>query len=254
MPQIHPTAIIDPSAEIADDVAISAFCIVEADTRIGAGCILESGAQVLRYTSLGERNRIGKYALIGGTPMDLKFQGEVTHLEIGSDNDIREFSTIHRGTAVGGGLTRVGNHNLVTAYVHITHDCMVGSHNIIANTVQIAGHVVIEDYVRVGVTVAIHQFCRIGSHSIIGMMSKITRDILPFSMADGHPAQHYTINKVGLARDGYSSAEQQIILKAFKALRNKDKIAMQALESEPLAQRLFAFAKAESKRGISSFA
>jgi UDP-N-acetylglucosamine acyltransferase len=239
MPQIHPTAIVDPSAKIADDVQIGAFCIVESHTHIGAGCVLESGAQVLRFTTLGERNRIGKYALIGGVPMDLKWQGEDTHLEIGSDNDIREFSTIHRGTGVGGG---------------ITHDCMVGSHNIIANTVQIAGHVVIGDYVRIGVTVAVHQFCRIGSHSIIGMMSKITRDILPFSMADGHPAKHYTINKVGLARDGFSSADQQIIAKAFRALRNKDQAVIVALESEPLAQQLFGFARAESKRGLSSFA
>ncbi len=254
MPQIHPTAIVDPSAEIAEDVIIGAFCIVESQTRIGAGCVLESGAQVLRFSSLGERNRIGKYTLIGGTPMDLKFQGEDTRLEIGSDNDIREFSTIHRGTAIGGGLTKVGNHNLVTAYVHITHDCTVGSHNIIANTVQIAGHVVIEDYVRMGVTVAIHQYCRIGSHSIIGMMSKITRDILPFSMADGHPAKHYTINKVGLARDGYSRDEQQVIAQAFRALRKKDLVAISELESEPLAQQLFTFARAESKRGISSFA
>jgi UDP-N-acetylglucosamine acyltransferase len=254
MPQIHPTAIVDPSAKIADDVQIGAFCIVESHTHIGAGCVLESGAQVLRFTTLGERNRIGKYALIGGVPMDLKWQGEDTHLEIGSDNDIREFSTIHRGTGVGGGITKIGNHNLVTAYVHITHDCMVGSHNIIANTVQIAGHVVIGDYVRIGVTVAVHQFCRIGSHSIIGMMSKITRDILPFSMADGHPAKHYTINKVGLARDGFSSADQQIIAKAFRALRNKDQAAIVALESEPLAQQLFGFARAESKRGLSSFA
>ena len=254
MPRIHPTAIIDPSAEIADDVQIGAFCIVESQTRIGAACVLESGAQVLRFTTLGERNRIGKYALIGGLPMDLKWQGEDTQLKIGSDNDIREFSTIHRGTAVGGGMTKIGDHNLVTAYVHITHDCTVGSHNIIANTVQIAGHVVIEDYVRVGVTVAIHQFCRIGSHSIIGMMSKITRDILPFSMADGHPAKHYTINKVGLGRDGYSFEQQQVITRAFRALRKKDLVAISELESEPLAQQLFAFARAESRRGISSFA
>lgn len=254
MPKIHPTALVDPAAQIADDVQIGAFCIVEPDTTIGEGCILESGAQVLRFTKLGSHNRIGKYTLLGGTPMDLKWQGEDSWLEIGDHNDIREFSTIHRGTGVGGGITRVGSHNLITAYVHITHDCMVGSHNIIANTVQVAGHASIGDHVRLGVTVAVHQFCRIGSHSIIGMMSKITRDILPFSMADGHPAQHYTINKVGLARDGFSSSEQQIILKAFKALRSKDMAAMAALESEPLAKRLFEFAAVQSKRGLSGFA
>ncbi|MFN3267398.1 MAG: acyl-ACP--UDP-N-acetylglucosamine O-acyltransferase [Deinococcales bacterium] len=254
MPKIHPTALVDPAAQIANDVQIGAFCIVEADTTIGEGCSLESGAQVLRFTRLGRNNRIGKYTLLGGTPMDLKWRGEDTYLEIGDHNDIREFTTIHRGTAAGGGLTKVGSHNLITAYVHITHDCLVGDHNIIANTVQVAGHVEIGDYVRLGVTVAVHQFCRIGSHSIIGMMSKITRDILPFSMADGHPARHYTINKVGLVRDGFSAAEQQILHRAFKALRQKDAAAMVALESEPLAQRLFAFARAPSKRGLSSFA
>jgi UDP-N-acetylglucosamine acyltransferase len=254
MPIIHPTAIIDPSANIADNVEIGAFCIVEKDTTIGEGCVLESGAQVLRFTTLGKHNRIGKYTLLGGTPMDLKWQGEDSWLEIGDHNDIREFTTVHRGTGFGGGLTKIGSHNLITAYVHITHDCFVGSHNIIANTVQVAGHVEIGDHVRLGVTVAVHQFCRIGSHSIIGMMSKITRDVLPYSMADGHPAQHYTINKVGLARDGYTSSEQQVILRAFKALRSKDTAAMSVLEFEPLAARLFAFARADSKRGLSSFA
>ncbi len=251
---IHPTAIIDSSAQIAADVRIGAFCIVEANTKIGAGCVLESGAQILQFTTLGERNRVGKYALLGGEPMDLKYQGEVTQLEIGSDNDIREFTTIHRGTAIGGGLTRIGHHNLIMAYVHITHDCLVGDHTIIVNGMQMAGHVIVENHVRFGASVAVHQYCRIGQHSIVGMGAKVSRDILPFSLADGSPAQHYTINKVGLTRDGYTMHDQQIILKAFKALRSKDDAAMQALDNEPLAQQLFIFARAESQRGLSSFA
>jgi UDP-N-acetylglucosamine acyltransferase len=253
MPLIHATAIVDKSAIIADDVKIGAFCIVEADTRIGAGCVLDSGAQVLRFTTLGERNQVGKYAILGGEPMDQKYLGEDSWLEIGSDNIVREFSTIHRGTAVGGGLTRIANHNLIMSYVHITHDCLLGSHNIIVNAVQMAGHVVIEDHVRIGVTVGIHQYCRIGAHSIVGMMSKVARDVLPFTLVDGHPAQHYTINKVGLTRDGFSSQDQKIIMQAFKALRNKDTTAVAELESEPLAKRFFDFARAESKRGLSSF-
>lgn len=254
MPQIHPTAIIDPKAEIADDVQIGAFCIVEADTRIGAGCVLESGAQVLRFTTLGERNRVGKYTILGGRPIDLKFQGEESYLEIGSDNTFHEFATVHRGTAVAGGITKIGDHNLVMVYVHVTHDCIVGDHNILGNATQIAGHVIIENHVRIGVSVAVHQFCRIGSHSIVGMSSKVARDILPFSMADGYPARHYTINKVGLGRDGFSVQQQQMILKAFKALRDKNSAAISALESEPLAKQMFDFAKAQSQRGLSSFA
>jgi UDP-N-acetylglucosamine acyltransferase len=255
MPNVHPTAIVHPSAKLEPGVVIGPFCIVEADTFIGAQTVLEAGAQVLRFTSLGKRNRIGKYVILGGEPMDLKFHGEETHLEIGDDNDIREFTTIHRGTAVAGGLTAVGDHNLIMAYCHITHDCRVGHHNIIANATQLAGHVVIEDYVRLSATVGVVQFCRIGSHSIVGMMSKVSQDVLPFTMADGHPAKHYTINKVGLERDGFSLEDRTAILKAYKALRGKDKALMAELESSnPHVQRLLEFARAESKRGLSSFA
>jgi UDP-N-acetylglucosamine acyltransferase len=251
---INPTAIIDPSAILEAGVQVGAFCVVEDNVRIGAGTILETGAQVLRFTTLGQRNRIGKYAILGGEPMDLKFSGEVTHLMIGDDNDIREFSTVHRGTAFGGAITRVGNRNLVMAYVHITHDCTVGDHTIIANAAQIAGHVVIEDFARVSVTVGVHQFCRIGAHSIVGMMSKVAQDVLPFTIADGHPARHYQINKVGLERDGFSAHEIALLVRAFKALRNKDAGLMQELEAlSPHAARLFAAANGATQRGISKF-
>jgi UDP-N-acetylglucosamine acyltransferase len=255
VPNVHPTAIVHPNARLEPGVVIGPFCIVEADTFIGAGTVLESGAQVLRFTSLGKRNRIGKYVILGGEPMDLKFHGEQTQLEIGDDNDIREFTTIHRGTAVAGGLTVVGDHNLIMAYCHITHDCRVGNHNIIANATQLAGHVVVEDFVRLSATVGVVQFCRIGAHSIVGMMSKVAQDVLPFTMADGHPARHYTINKVGLERDGFSAEDRQAILKAYKALRSKDKALMAELEgANPHAKRLIEFAQSESKRGLSSFA
>jgi UDP-N-acetylglucosamine acyltransferase len=255
LPNVHPTAIVDPGAKLEPGVVIGPFCIVEADTFIGARTVLESGAQILRFTSVGQRNRIGPYAILGGEPMDLKFHGEQTRLEIGDDNDIREFTTIHRGTAVAGGLTAVGDHNLIMAYCHITHDCRVGHHNIIANAAQLAGHVIIEDHVRLSATVGIVQFCRIGAHSIVGMMSKVAQDVLPFTMTDGHPVKHYTINKVGLERDGFSAEDRQVILRAYKALRNKDKALMAELETaNPHAKRLFEFARAESKRGLSSFA
>jgi UDP-N-acetylglucosamine acyltransferase len=251
---IHPTAIVDPNAILGAGVQIGAFCVVEDGVRIGAETTLDTGAQVLRHTSLGERNRIGKYAILGGEPMDLKFRGEVTTLEIGDDNDIREFTTIHRATAVGGGVTRVGRHNLIMAYVHITHDCQIGNHTILPNAAQIAGHVIIEDHVRFGATVGVHQFCRIGAHSIVGMMSKVAQDVLPFTVADGHPARHFAINKVGLERDGFSADEREVLASAFKALRAKDTAAMAELEVRSAhAARLFEFARTASPRGISKF-
>ena len=251
---IHPTAIVDPDAILESGVQVGAFCVIEDQVRIGAGTILETGAQVLRYTTLGERNRIGKYAILGGEPMDLKFAGEITQLVIGDDNDIREFSTVHRGTAFGGAITRVGNHNLVMAYVHITHDCSVGNHTIIANASQIAGHAIIEDFVRLSATVGVHQFCRIGAHSIVGMMSKVAQDVLPFTIADGHPARHFTINKVGLERDGFSASEIALLVNAFKALRNKDAAQMLELGAlSPHAAQLFAAASGATQRGISKF-
>lgn len=251
---IHPTALVDEGAILESGVRVGAFCVIEDHVRIGAGTILETGAQVLRYTTLGQRNRIGKYAILGGEPMDLKFAGEVTHLQIGDDNDIREFSTVHRGTAFGGAITRVGNRNLVMAYVHITHDCTVGNHTIIANAGQIAGHAVIEDYVRLSATVGVHQYCRIGAHSIVGMMSKVAQDVLPFTVVDGHPARHFTINKVGLERDGFSASEIALLVKAFKALRNKDAGLKRELGAlSPHAARLFAAAGSATQRGISKF-
>lgn len=251
---IHPTALVDEGAILESGVTVGAFCVVEDNVRIGAGTILETGAQVLRFTTLGQRNRIGRYAILGGEPMDLKFAGEITQLVIGDDNDIREFSTVHRGTAFGGAITRMGNRNLVMAYVHITHDCSVGNHTIIANACQIAGHAVLEDYVRLSATVGVHQFCRIGAHSIVGMMSKVTQDILPFTVTDGHPARHYQINKVGLERDGFSASEVSLLVKAFKALRNKDAAQMRELGAlSPHAAQLFAAASGATQRGISKF-
>jgi UDP-N-acetylglucosamine acyltransferase len=253
--EIHPTAIVHPEAILEPGVRVGAFCVVEQDVRIGTGTTLEVGAQVKRFTTLGQENRVGSYAILGGEPMDLKFKGEVSHLEVGDRNTIREFSTIHRGTAAAG-ATRIGNDNFIMAYVHITHDCQVGNHCIIPNAMQMAGHVVVEDFVTFGATVGIHQFCRIGAYSMIGMNSKVTKDILPFSLADGHPAAHFYINKVGLERRGFSAADRDILGRAFRALRaGKGEAALEELAVQSVyVSRLLEFMRTPSARGMSDFA
>jgi UDP-N-acetylglucosamine acyltransferase len=253
--EIHSTAIVHPDAILEPGVRVGAFCIVEEGVRIGAGTTLEVGAQIKRFTTLGRENRIGSYAILGGEPMDLKFRGEVSALEIGDRNTIREFSTIHRGTAAAGS-TRVGNDNFIMAYVHITHDCQVGNSCIIPNAMQMAGHVVVEDFVTFGATVGIHQFCRIGTHSMVGMNSKVTKDILPFSLADGHPAAHFYINKVGLERRGFSASERDALGRAFRSLRaGKGEAALEDIASQSAhVGRLLEFMRTPSARGISDFA
>lgn len=252
---IHPSAIVHPDAIIEAGVSIGPFCIIEADTHVGAGTLLEAGAQVRRYTRLGRDNRIGTYAVIGGEPMDLKFKGERSALEVGDRNTIREFTTIHRACGEGE-ITRIGDDNFITAYVHITHNCIVGDWNVITNSVQIAGHVVIEHHVTIGVSVGIHQFSRIGAHAMIGMNSKVTRDVLPYSLVDGHPAVHYGLNAVGLKRRNIRGEDYSLVQRAFRAMRNGESLeafSHDASRSRHLAHFL-EFVNLPSIRGLSSFA
>ncbi len=252
---IHPSAIVHPDAILEAGVTIGPFCIIEQDAHVGAGTILEAGAQVRRYTRLGRDNRIGTYAIIGGEPMDLKFKGEVSALEVGDRNTIREFTTIHRACGEGE-ITRIGNDNFITAYVHITHNCIVGDWNVITNSVQIAGHVVIENHVTIGVSVGVHQFSRIGAHAMVGMNSKVTRDVLPYSLVDGHPAAHYGLNAVGLKRRNIRGQDYSLVQSAFKAVRNGeslDAFRESAARSKHLAHFL-EFVNLPSIRGLSGFA
>lgn len=252
---IHPTAIVASDAILEPGVEIAAFCVVESSVRIGAGTQLGIGAQVLRYTTLGRHNKIGSYAIIGGEPMDLKYKGEVSYLEIGDHNAIREFTTIHRATGEGE-VTKVGSHNFLMAYVHVTHNCILGDYNIIPNAAQIAGHVVIEDYVTFGAMVGVHQFCRIGSYAMVGMNSKIARDVLPYSLADGHPVQHFMLNKVGLDRRGIKGEERKILGEVFRAQRlgsSLEPFQDAAKEFKHVAHFL-AFVSLPSIRGLSDFA
>ena len=216
---VHPSAIVDRDAILDEGVRVGPFCVVEGGTRIGRGTVLDTGAQVLRGTTLGANNHLGPYAILGGAPMDLKYRGEESFLVVGDRNRIREFSTIHRATGAGE-VTRVGNDNFVMAYVHITHNCVVGDWNIIPNAAQVAGHVVIEDHCTFGGTVGVHQFCRIGSYSMVGMNSKVTRDVLPYTLADGHPAHHYGLNVVGLRRRGIAGEDRAGLGEVLRAIRH----------------------------------
>jgi UDP-N-acetylglucosamine acyltransferase len=236
--QIHPTAVVDPGAEVGADVVIGPYCVVGDKVVLGDGCTLQNHVTVCGPSVIGSRNEFFSYASIGQRTQDLKYAGEPTHLEIGDDNVFREFCTVNRGT-LPGTKTAIGSHNHFLAYCHIAHDCVVGNHVILG-----------------GLT-AVHQFCRLGKHSFTGGCSKIVQDIVPFTIVDGNPARARGINNVGLQRHGYSDAQIKALRAAFKTLyRSKLNIsqALEALKSnEPdeHVRHLIAFVEG-AKRGIAS--
>jgi len=203
---IHPTAIVDKSAELGTGVTIGPYCIIGPDVQIGSDTVLESHVNVLKWTTIGQRCHFHSQSVVGGAPQDLKYKGEKTGLTIGNDNTIREFVTLNRGTVGGGGMTTVGDNNLIMAYSHIAHDSHVGSNVIMDNAATLAGHVTVQDYSTIGAFSAIHQFCRVGEHAFIGGFSVITRDALPYIKTVGsrNDAKIYGINTIGLERKGFS--------------------------------------------------
>ncbi|HNS32894.1 MAG TPA: acyl-ACP--UDP-N-acetylglucosamine O-acyltransferase [bacterium] len=217
MPNIHPAAIISDKAKIADDVQIGPFSIVGDDVTIHKGCEIGSSVNIQGCTEIGAGCRIFTGAVIGSITQDLKYKGEKTFIRIGEDNTVREYVTINSGTS-GGESTVIGNRNLLMAYVHIAHNCIIGNNVIIANAGTLAGHVIVEDFAIIGGLAGIHQFCRIGKHSIIGGCSKVTKDIIPFVMADGHPAIPFGVNKTGLKRRNFSSEQILQIETAYRYL------------------------------------
>ncbi len=253
---IHPTAIVSPKAKLADSVSVGPFSVISdnivigADTKVGSHCVIEGN------TTIGRGCEIFTGAVVGSRPQDLKFKGEKVFLEIGDNNIIREYCTLNPGTQ-DGGKTIVGNNNLLMAYSHIAHDCVVGNGCVLANNCTLAGHVTIEDKAVVGGIVAIHQFVRIGMLSIIGGCSKVVQDIPPFSTCDGHPARVYGLNLVGLRRNGISNDSIRKIDQAFKlffnsglSLKHALEKAEQELEKTKEISYLVNFAK-NSERGMS---
>lgn len=215
---IHPSAIIDPSAELDSTVEVAAYAIIGAGVRIGAGSSVGAHAVIYGRTEIGQRNQIHAHALVGGDPQDKKYAGEDTLLAIGDDNVIREFTSLHRGTEQGGGVTRIGNGNLVMAYVHVAHDCVVGDHTILANSAALAGHVVIEDYAILGGFSLVHQFCKIGAHAFTSMGSKINCDVPPYVVVAGEMSVPKGINSEGLKRRGFSAEQIAAIKRAYRTL------------------------------------
>lgn len=227
---IHPTAIIHETARIAADVSIGPWTIVGADVEIGAGSQIGPHVVIKGPTKLGKNTKIFQFASIGEDPQDLKFHGEETILEVGDDNTFREFVTIHRGTGVGGGITKIGDHNFFMAYVHIAHDCIVGNHNIFANNASLSGHVIVENFVTMAGFSAVRQFTRLGAHSFITGGSMVVKDVLPYLLVSGDPAEPYGLNVVGLQRRGFSPATMMSLRKAYKVIFRKNLILDEVLE------------------------
>ena len=226
---IHPTAIIDPSARLGENVHVGPYCIVGAGVELGEGCWLQHHVTIMGPSKIGARNRFWSYAAIGQQSQDLKYTAEPTGLQIGDDNNFREFCTVHRATNAGD-QTIIGSHNQFLSYSHVAHDCVVGSHVIFSNNGTLAGHVVVEDHAIVGGLSAVHQFCRIGRHAFIGGCAKVTQDVLPFTIADGNPARARGLNLVGLRRHGATEEDIRQINGAYRLLYRKGLNTTQALE------------------------
>ena len=204
MARIHPTAQVDAGAQLGEDVEIAAYALVGPHVRIGEGCRIGPHCVIEGHTSIGRNNRIAQASSIGSPPQDKKYAGEPTRLEIGDGNTIREFCTINTGTVQDAGVTRIGDDNWIMAYVHIAHDCQVGSHTIMANLTQLAGHVHLGDWVVVGGMSGLHQFVRVGAHAMIGFQSRLSQDLPPFVVVAGNPAEAQGINAEGLRRRGFT--------------------------------------------------
>ncbi len=218
MAQVHATAIINAGAELADDVTIGPYTVIGAHVRIGAGSRIGAHCVIEGHTSIGRDNRIVQFASIGAAPQDKKYAAEPTRLEIGDGNTIREFVTINTGTVQDAGVTRVGNDNWIMAYVHIAHDCQLGDHLILANAVQLAGHVHLGDWVFLGGLSGVHQYVRVGAHAMTGFQTRLSQDLPPFVTAAGNPAAATGINQEGLRRRGYSQARIAQVKRMHRAL------------------------------------
>ncbi|HET7209135.1 MAG TPA: acyl-ACP--UDP-N-acetylglucosamine O-acyltransferase [Terriglobales bacterium] len=228
---VHPTTIIDPSARIAASCKIGPYCVIGAEVELGDNCELLSHVNIDGPTKIGDRNRLFPFSAIGLEPQDVSFTGERTYLEIGNDNTIREYVTINRGTAKGGGVTRIGNHVLIMAYSHIGHDSVIGDHAMLVNGATLAGHVTVEEWAVVGALCPVHQYVRIGAHSYVGGGTTITQDVLPFSMTSASRDTHaYGLNKVGLQRRGFSPERIRKLHHAYKTLLASKLNTTQALE------------------------
>ncbi|HMC13286.1 MAG TPA: acyl-ACP--UDP-N-acetylglucosamine O-acyltransferase [Gallionellaceae bacterium] len=256
MSVIHPTALIHPNARLADDVTVGAYSIIGEHVEVGAGTSVGPHVVIEGHTRIGKNNRIFQFNSLGGIPQDKKYAGEPMRLEIGDNNIIREYCTFNIGTAQDAGITQVGNNNWIMAYVHLAHDCHVGNDIVLANSVQLAGHVRVDDFAILGGFVGVHQFCQVGAHVMVGGGCLLFQDLPPYVMVGGNPAVPHGINSEGLKRRGFSNGTIMAIKRAYKTLyksglpleQAKDEIGAQAAEHPEL--KMFTEFLARSTRGI----
>lgn len=253
---VHPTAIIASGAKVHATVEVGPYAVIGPQVEIGAGTTVGPHAVIDGRTRLGERNKVFQFASVGAPPQDLKYAGEDSALEIGNENLIREFTTLHKGTTGGGGVTRIGNRNLFMAYAHVAHDCQVGSGCVLANAATLGGHVEIGDHVIIGGLAAVHQFTRIGQHAFVAGGAMVVMDVPPFCTAQGDRAELAGINSIGLARHGFSEDQIGRVKEAYRILfRSKLPLeeAVERLRTElgdqPEIQALLTFVTT-SRRGI----
>ncbi len=235
---IHPQAIVEPGAKLADDVEIGPWSYIGADVEIGAGTRIGPHVVIKGPTRIGAGNRIFQFASVGEECQDKKYRGEPTELVIGDRNVIREGCTIHRGTVQDAGITRIGSDNLLMAYVHVAHDCIVGDHCILANSTALAGHVKLGDYAILGGFTAVHQFCQIGPHVMCGAGTVVLKDIPAYVMANGNTAEPHGINVEGLKRRGFAPETLRTLRQAYKIIYRQNLTVAEALvQLQQLAQR-----------------
>lgn len=227
---IHHTAIIDPQARLGANVKVGPYSVIGPGVELGDDNIIESHVVIKGPSKIGSGNHFFQFASIGEDCQDKKYAGEATRLEIGDNNVFRECVTVHRGTVQDNSLTRIGSNNLLMAYVHVAHDCMIGDHNIFANNASVAGHVHMGDWVILGGMTGVHQFCHIGSHSFSGAGSILVKDLPPYVMVGGDKVTPFGINKEGLKRRGFESETISQIFRAYKVLYRQNNSAEQAVE------------------------
>jgi UDP-N-acetylglucosamine acyltransferase len=255
-PKVDPLARVASGAVLEPGVRVGPFCVVGDKVMLGRGTVLDSNVVVDGDTRVGEGNRFFPFSSIGLVPQDLKFRGEPTRVEIGDRNVFREGTTVHRGTAGGGGLTRIGSDNLLMAQVHVAHDCLVGDHTILANAAALSGHVEVQDFATLGGFSGVHQFCRVGTHAFMGGGTIATKDVAPFSLTVGNRAHFFGVNAIGLRRRGFSPEAVSALKQAYRVLCRGDvalKEAIARVESEgPLTAEVRAVLEflRSSKRGV----
>jgi UDP-N-acetylglucosamine acyltransferase len=234
---IHPTALVDAGAKLADDVDVGPYSIIGGDVSVGAGTRIGPHVVITGRTTLGARNRVFQFASIGDIPQDRKYGGEATTTTLGDDNVVREFVTIHAGTAQDRGATTIGNGNWFLAYTHVAHDCVVGDSTTFSNNAQIAGHVTIGDWVVLGAYAGVHQFCRIGAHAMLAAGAIVLQDVPPYVTAAGYPAKPAGTNSEGLRRRGFTADDIATIKRAYKTLYRNGLSLEAARDALELASR-----------------